>query len=213
MQPILSEDDKLLLKVDDGCDFYLNQIIRYKVWDFHEAINFLLGVAKLNWCEAEFRENVVITISGKILTESEYPSLFVYLQFETDRLHEIWNHSGNDNNKTPQFFVDWAKSIGLDIPWGPYYESSILPSLKKSEDIHARERVSFLNLINALKHIIIERKFKRADFEFNKNDGTTTCLKNQAALTKILLTDYKGYEGISKSKISELFAEGNDLWG
>lgn len=85
----ISEKDKSLLAVDSSCDFYLKQILGYELWGFSEAVNYCLGIAKVNWFKSNEPENVVMTLSGAVLTEAEYPDLFSYLQSETERLHEI----------------------------------------------------------------------------------------------------------------------------
>jgi hypothetical protein len=209
MKIVISEKDKSLLAVDSNCDFYLKQILGYEFWGLSEAINYCLGIAKINWYESNESENVAMTLSGTELTEAEYPDLFSYLQLETERFHEIWAHSKFGDENSPEFFIKWAENNSVDIPWLEYYKAELLSGEgKEHNELHPRERTSLLNLIAALRHLMLEGKFERGDFQWDK-DGKTTCFKSQSALIDMLIKDYQGYDGISRSKISAIFAECN----
>lgn len=110
----MNERVKSVLAVDSDSDSYLRQILKYKNWSFADALKFLLGYRDLNWFDSD--ENTLLTLTGQVVSESDCSELFAYLQIETSRLSEIFEHSGIEDNQQPIVFIDWAKSITQQDP-------------------------------------------------------------------------------------------------
>ncbi|MDG1097144.1 MAG: hypothetical protein P8N23_05960 [Methylophilaceae bacterium] len=143
----LNEKIRNALMIEGANDDYLRQVLRYGFWNYKEAINYLLGVFKLNPCNSQ--ENTVITLSGETITETENSDLILYLQLETERLFEIWEHSGFDNDNPPAFYIEWAKTLDFEPIWADYSLDKKLIQ-KEPKPLSNRERDTLLIIIAAL---------------------------------------------------------------
>ena len=135
------------LKFEESNDEYLRQVLRYGFWNYKEAINYLLGVFKLNPYDSQ--ENSIVTLSGEIISETEYSELIHYLQLETERLFEIWEHSDFDDENPPAFYIEWAKAVDCKPIWADYALDKKLIETEPKPLIN-RERETLLIIIAAL---------------------------------------------------------------
>lgn len=146
----LNEKIRNALMIEGANDDYLRQVLRYGFWNYKEAINYLLGVFKLNPCDSQ--ENTVITLSGETITETENSDLILYLQLETEVLFEIWEHSGFDNDNPPAFYIEWAKTLDFEPIWADYSLDKQLIQ-QEPKPLSNRERDTLLIIIAALAQL------------------------------------------------------------
>lgn len=168
----IDKQNQLFLLVNDDNDTYLRQILNYKYWRFNEAISYMLGVSKVNWFESNDAENTIMTVSGNIVTESEAPDLINYIQYETERFHEIWSHSGLEEKLSPVDFIKWANETDLIPIWLEYAKEKNLLE-QEEKPVTDKERDTFLVIIAALA--------KEAGIDINK---TTKAGELIASLTQ-----------------------------
>jgi hypothetical protein len=143
----VNEKIRNALMIEGTSDDYLRQVLRYGFWNYKEAINYLLGVFKLNPYDPQ--ENTIITLSGEIITETTNSDLITYLQLETERLVEIWEHSGFDDDNPPAFYIEWAKTVDCEPIWAEYALDKKLIQ-KEPKPLSNRERDTLLIIIAAL---------------------------------------------------------------
>jgi len=91
------------LRVEGKSDDYLIQVLKYSLWNYKEAIQYILGIYKLNTYDSN--ENFIITLAGDEITETENSDLLIYLQSQTERLIEIWSHTGYKDDNHPSFLL------------------------------------------------------------------------------------------------------------
>ena len=138
------------LKFEESNDEYLTQVLGYEHWDYREAIDYLLGIFELNPYDSQ--ENTIITLCGETISETENSDLIIYLQLETERLVEIWEHAGFEDENPPAFYIEWAKTLDFEPIWADYSLDKQLIQ-KEPKPLSNRERDTLLIIIAALAQL------------------------------------------------------------
>jgi len=103
----------------------------------------------------------------------------------------------DDPIRTPKYFIEWAKSKGIEIKWLDWSEDRGLISTSEdtsTDDIDSRREANLLRIVAALVT------------EFGLRTG-----ESEAELIRQLVDAYSQNSGVSKSNLERVFAEAKRL--
>jgi hypothetical protein len=190
------------LPVEGNNDDYLIHVLNYQKWHYTEAINYLLGVFKLN--QSSFQHNEIVTLGGNAISETENSDLLIYLQSESERLHDIWTHGEHDETNAPSFFIEWAKLNRVDIPWLSYATENGLYESKPIKELETKERNNLYKLIAVLHDILTNYPLDALpNYPLDKNKKFV--FETQEQLINLIEDKYSDYKGLSASQLEKTF--------
>lgn len=206
MRIIKNEKIENALNIVLNGDEYLAEILKYKLWHYGEAINYVLGVYKvapyITDSESE-SENSILTLSGEHITESNNSDLMAYLLLETNRLHEIWKHSALAENQTPDFFISWAFEYDVEIPWLSYAKENGLISDKSSKANVDNDKPLDRRLKGGYLRLILSLCYEIPNFDINQKPFTIARLIKDRTGIKLSLETLAGYIDEAKQIANE----------
>lgn len=197
-----NESNRNALMGDGHNDDYLIHVLNHPKWHYKEAINYLLGVFKLN--PSDSKENEIITLGGDEISETENSDLLSYLQSESERLHDIWTHGEHDDTNAPSFFIEWARLNGVDIPWLSYAIEKGFYESKPEKELETKERNNLYKLIAVLHDILTNYPLEALpNYPLDKNKKFV--FDTQEQLINFIEDKYSDYKGLSASQLEKVF--------
>jgi hypothetical protein len=185
-----------------GCN---DDLFRLDNWDVGDAIGYLVGIAALG-NDSKTDKFCLETLSNKIYSE---PIDFLVMNFfigQANRLRVIWDNGSHKDNNPPKYYIDWALSKKIDIPWLGYVIQKGFYKLDKKTSrqlaSNAKAQNNLYRIIGALKNVLTY-------YPLGENGGTV--FKSQAKLITFLEEKCSDVPGISKSNLEDVFKLANQM--
>jgi hypothetical protein len=138
----------------DAAFGYNDDIFLHDTWEKSDALNYLVGI---EWHSTDVRENLILkTLSHQKYSRETQPEIVDAFFSELQRLHYLWDTGDHDIRNKPEFYIQWAKSKRIDIPWLKYAEenklfaSTITAASVLQQSLHPRVENNYLRLIHSL---------------------------------------------------------------
>ncbi|MEY3755715.1 MAG: hypothetical protein RLY27_2335 [Pseudomonadota bacterium] len=133
---------------------YNDDIFLHDTWEKSNALNYLVGI---EWHSFDERENLILkTLAHKQYSSETQPEIVDAFFSELQRLHDLWHTGVYVIRNKPEFYIQWAKSKRIDIPWLKYAEenelfvSTITAASVSQQSLHPRVENNYLRLIHSL---------------------------------------------------------------
>ena len=174
-------------------------------WGEEDAIGYLVGIATYG-NDSETGKFCLETLSNKIYVEPENSLEINYFGGDITRIRVIWDSGSHKKHNPPKYYIDWALSKKIDIPWLGY---AIQKGFYKLDKTTSKQFASNSKAQNNLYRIIGALKDVLTYYPLGK-DGDKV-FKSQAQLIKFLEEKCAGVPGISKSFLEEVFKLANQM--
>lgn len=105
--PLLSFDDDIFL-MDN--------------WSDSEGLKYLIGIAQFTQDKKTGDFSELITLESETYDESETDYWYILAAFRKawNRLNRLWSSSPHPSLNPPNYYIEWALSKGVTIPWLNY---------------------------------------------------------------------------------------------
>lgn len=143
-------------------------------WSSKEGLRYIIGRAIVSQDEAEER-GIIFTLDGKVY--SDIDRNYAYYSLEQIRVNKLWESGLHDKYNTPKYFIEWALTKKIDIPWldyavseGYYTPNNLNPVTKKP--LSTRTENNYLRLIltlaNSIKGFNPKKPYEAAQLIINE---------------------------------------------
>lgn len=156
------EEIRLALRVD-GYHFPLSfddDIFLLDYWDFEQGLFYLVGISEIPEFYAENLDgsiHVIKTLERETYSEAEDQHITEAFMRKLSRLQKIWNSGGHPQSNPSSYYIEWALSKKIDIPWlqyaidkGFYKSKEIVDNHNLDKSLNKRTENNYLRLIMAL---------------------------------------------------------------
>lgn len=144
--------------------FFQDEVLRYDKWDFKKGLNYLIGISEVGVLGSyNNQDNVgyIRTLEAENFYESDEGRRYADFLFYSEWVEHIWLTGDHLEFNPPQYYIDWAISKKIDIPWLGYAVDKGFFNLKKQiktinadEELHPRTENNYLRLIMTLANEI-----------------------------------------------------------
>jgi hypothetical protein len=174
-------------------------------WEACNAIGYLVGI-QAHGNDSETGNFCLETLSQKIYSEPKDTLVINYFNGCANRIRGIWDSGSHKEHNPPKYYIDWALSKKIDIPWLGY---AIQKGFYKLDKTTSKQFVSNSKAENNLYRIIGALKDVLTYYPLGKNGDKV--FKSQAQLIKFLEEKCSGVPGVSKSNLEEVFKLANQM--
>ena len=92
-------------------------------WGFEQGLFYLVGISEMPEFFAEDIDgtlHVIKTLEQETFTEAQEQHIIEAFMRKVSRLQKIWNSGGHPQSNPPMYYIEWALSKKIDIPWLQY---------------------------------------------------------------------------------------------
>ena len=188
------DEAKKALKVDgvnepfNGYEF----IFQKDVWSELDGLNYILGLKWLN--EGNGSNTSLETLAGKKYTYAESPNIIHLFLIEHAKVMKLWGTGRHEEMNSPAYYIEWAQSKQIDVPWLRYVveQGFYTPKSKEvdSSPISNKERDTLLVIIAALAKdagLDLSRTSKAADLVASMTQEMGAPISSSAIESKLKL--------------------------
>lgn len=144
--------------------FFQDEVLRYDKWHFKKGLNYLIGISEVGVLDSyNNEENVgyIKTLEAETFYESDDGRWYANFLFYSEWVEHIWLTGDHQEFNPPKYYIDWAISKKIDVPWLGYAADKGFFNLKKQiktinadEELHPRTENNYLRLIMTLANEI-----------------------------------------------------------
>ena len=144
--------------------FFQDEVLRYNKWHFMKGLAYLIGISEIGVLDNySNQENVgyIRTLEAETFHESDAGRVYVDFLFYLEWVKDIWLTGDHQEFNPPEYYIDWAISKKIDVPWLGYAADKGFFNLKKQiktinadEELHPRTENNYLRLIMTLANEI-----------------------------------------------------------
>lgn len=100
---------------------YNDNIFLFESWDKTQGLNYIVGI---EWRHTNFETGIteVKTLDHQKFSSINDPIVIGYFIENLSRITKLWDSGSHDARNPPKYYIDWAKSKGIEIPWLGYAE-------------------------------------------------------------------------------------------
>lgn len=164
------QNEEILLALHvDGYNFlgFDDDIFLLDYWSEEEGLNYIVGILNINDCDKLIDDYlvdfaVIQTLEREFYSQDEEPHIFNAFKNKLTRLERFWFSGSYPQSNPPSFYIDWALSKKIDIPWLNYAiekgfyipKSKVKESVKVEKQLSTRLENNYLRLILTLANSI-----------------------------------------------------------
>ncbi len=103
--------------------FFQDEVLRYDKWYFKNGLNYLIGISEVGVLGSyNNQDNVgyIRTLEAETFYESDKGRRYADFLFYSEWVEHIWLTGDHLEFNPPQYYIDWAISKKIDIPWLGY---------------------------------------------------------------------------------------------
>jgi hypothetical protein len=182
---------------------YNDKIFLLDNWEVGLALGYLVGIASFG-NDSDTGMFCLETLSQKKYSDPKDRVAIDYFFADANELRVIWDSGSHKEMNPPKYYIDWAITKKIDIPWLDYaikngfYE----PAELVNKPLGNKERDNLYRIIGALKDTLTTDPIGATD---------SIAFKSEAKLIEYLTPQYKGYDGLGKTNLEKVFALASKL--
>jgi hypothetical protein len=140
-----------------------DDIFLFDYWNFFQGVNYLIGVDRIDdyedFCDDEMVTfERISTLEYDLYIQQETPHIINAFKAKQERLMTIWVSGAHPQSSPPCYYIEWALSKKIEIPWLQYAIDKGIYTPKQSnkeinsveKPINARTENNYLKLILGL---------------------------------------------------------------
>lgn len=123
-------------------------------WFYLDALRYLIGLQSLGE-DAPMMNEVVFSLDSHVYSKESNSTKHLFYCLEFIRIDRIWQSGLHDQYNSPTYYINWAISKKIEIPWLHWaiQENHYIPPkvfTNSVNEIHPKERISMIKIIHAL---------------------------------------------------------------
>lgn len=205
-----TEDIGELLNIDGERSPINDEIFDLDSWHFDEAVCYLLGIYS-NHSDGNvpgFPSLDFITTLESLSYSCSSSSLLFFRELSRrfDRVRKLWIGGSHKERNPIKYYIDWAISKKIDVPWLGYAIQKGFYKLDKTTSgqlaSNAKAQNNLYRIIGALKDVLTY---------YPLGENGEKVFKSQAKLIAFLEEKCSDVPGVSKSNLEEVFKLANQM--
>jgi hypothetical protein len=122
---------------------YNKDIFLFDSWDKAQGLCYLVGI---EWWNTDFETGFteIKTLDHEKFSSAKDIIVISYFMENLSRIRKVWDSGSHNARNPPKYYIDWAKSKGIEIPWLGYAEREGLVDVSEASQYVKKQEAALI---------------------------------------------------------------------